>query len=274
MKIFTNIRYLVLLASLVLYASLFVCHGSEQKQPAFPPDLTDSVLREGLWAWGSGHHVAREVWYDVIQIKQSDDIWSMTRFRISNERASQHESGKPKARAFGPYPIRVENGILHIEPPNGASLKYTFSFHGEFLNFPAIIRTETNSFNFTANDWSYTWICSSNPSTQSTGASRLVVEWSEGKETIPMVYEVHEHPDGSALIFRNPSDKQQDRMDRFVWSRNYGLMIYATIPRGYDRCSHELHRSQRTYHPAWDRIKKLVDEFNELEPNKASEATR
>lgn len=248
----------------------------DARQTQFPAALTDSTLREGVWIWGSGHHLPHMVIQEVVRIGKSGDKWNLEVFTLSHTVESFQRRQPPQIRREGPYPIQVTNGVLHIERPNGIS-KYSCRFHGDLFQFPAVVRTESSTFNFTfsestgkrdgvpdgVNTWSYTWVCSSNPSATPAGTASLAVRDPEGEETTPCAYAVEESHDGPALIFRRKVGTR-DGEDQIVWHRKFfGPQIYKSAAPRLDRPA-----LQKTYRPADDSIRKQIAEVKEGEPNK------
>lgn len=217
----------------------------------------------------------------VVRIHKSGDKWSLTVFTLSHTRDSFYKRLPPLVRADGPYPISVTNGVLTVEQSPGV-LKYSCRFYRELLQFPAVTRTRTDTFNFTfsevrtkreaerdaVNSWSYTWICASNPSAVSSGSASFVVDTPQEKKTNPCVYNVEENPDGPALVFRSTGG-MRDIQDQIVWHRKYfGPQIYKSAAARMDTPG-----LQQTYSPAEESIRELIAKWTTQEPNQVPEDT-
>jgi hypothetical protein len=223
----------------------------------------------------------------AVQFGKSDGEWSVTFFDLSHPREPIGDTGAlrfrieggraPQIETRGPYPVRVENGILHIQQPDGV-LKYSCRFHRDLLQFPAVVRLNERTFNLTFCEvhrvadserpniatWTYTWTCSSAPSKEPSGRAVLVAISPRGKEAIPCSYKTEKHHDGPALVFqRRGGDGQQQ--DRIVWHDSYyGLQLY-------DSASWKLKHTvglQKTYQPAEDEIKDLIRAKRKEKPDK------
>ncbi len=248
----------------------------DPRQTRFPPELTDSALREGVWIWRSGHILPEREIQKVVRIRKSDGKWDLTVFWLSHTRESIRMEQPPQVRTEGPYPIHVTDGVLNIVQPQGV-LKYSCRFYNGLLQFPAVTRTDARTFHFTVSEanptsdgerdgidtWSYTWTCSSNPSDDVTGTASRVAQTPRGRETTPCAYSVEGSDDGPALIFRHKAGTR-DGKDRMVWHRKYfGPQIFEG-----DALRSERRFMQPTYTPADDSIKKQIPERMEREPHK------
>jgi hypothetical protein len=243
----------------------------------FPSVKTSSALREGVWVWRSGHHLQSMVVQKVVKIAESDAKWHFTRFTLSHTNESFREKQQPEIKTEGPYPIHLTNGLLHIQGPNGV-ITHSCRFYGDLLQFPAVVRADAKTFNFTFSQakperapkaegidtWSYTWICSSDPSQELNGKASLLAISPKGKSTVACVYTVEKHLDGPALVFK-PVREEPKGEDRIVWHRKY------FGPQVYNSFSPRLEGSQcpqMTYMPAAEYLKKLIEVETKEEPNK------
>jgi hypothetical protein len=262
MKINHILQALVL--TFVLMASGLAI-DDKAEQIKFPSDETSSELREGIWVWHSMHHVSWMEIHKVVQIERIDENWYVTFFTLSHTRESFQSRRPPQIETEGPYPVSVTNGILHIQKQKGI-LKYSCRFYGELLQFPAIVRTNELTFNFTFSEiikesdseeridtWSYIWSCSLDPSREPSGKAVLTVVTPKGKETIACLYTTEKALDGPALAFRKDEENSKGQ-DLIVWTRSfYGPQIYDSFSPKL-KCP----GLQMTYRPADDNLKDMI----------------
>jgi hypothetical protein len=256
-----------------------MCADAGERQVQFPAELTDSTLRDGVWAWYSDHRLPHQRQIEVVRIRLTEDTNDITILFLFHTRESypRHEIVK-----YGPYPIRVADGILHIEEPN-RTRKHSYRFDGELFKCPALIRTDARTFNMTNTSrsgdreetWSYTWSCSSNPSEKSTGTANLKVRGPEIEVVIPCAYAVEASSIGPALVFRRVNEFQNEE-DRITWNQHFGFGLkrdrifwnrqFIGPMTPYGRTAIGPFPMKGTYSPADEKTLKLIANVADMEP--------
>jgi hypothetical protein len=239
--------------------------GQDQpRHDMFPKDTTSSQLREGTWTLQGPRHILP--WVDpehFVKFNKSNGQWLIFFVRTNPDNQSLQGHHNRKIESEGPYPVSITDGVMQIEKPEG-TLKYSCRFHGDLLQFPALLRLDEKTFNFTFSEiWgtrssenvkatirSYTWVCESDPSKKPKGDATLTVALPDSEVTSHFTYRTEAEYSGPVLIFER---KEDARRYKIGWSQNYDAGIYESDD-AYLSIS-----IQNTYAPADSSLKAFVD---------------
>jgi hypothetical protein len=156
------------------------------------------------------------------EFTRSDGHWS-----VSFSDLYYKDQNTKAIECRGPFPISLTDGILQIGQPEGV-LKFSCRFYGDLLQYPAIIRLDEKTFNFTyskvekkhesdvekVTTRSYTWKCASNPSLKPDGDATLTVITQDSVVSFPLTYRTESSFDGPSLVFEGKKEAARYRFTK------------------------------------------------------------